>query len=71
MNLLDQSPNNNKRQSKIGGLTIPNRLVVKDQTTNQWAPKKTDDLRDKKTGMLQPYIFSSFSRANYLDKTQE
>ena len=68
MNRLDQSPMNDQRQSKIGGLTVPNRLVVKDQTTNQWAAKKTADLRDEKTGMLKPYIFLSFSRANYLDK---
>lgn len=34
MNRLDQSPNNKQRQSKIGSLTIPKRLVVKDQTTN-------------------------------------
>ncbi|CAI7661159.1 unnamed protein product [Penicillium palitans] len=71
MNRLDQSPNNKQRQSKIGSLTIPKRLVVKDQTTKQWAPKKTDDLRDEKTGMLQPYIFLSFSRANYLDKKED
>ncbi|KAJ5588129.1 hypothetical protein N7537_010807 [Penicillium hordei] len=71
MNLLDQYPKNDQRQSKIGGLTIPTRLVVKDRTTNQWAPRKTDDLRDEKTGMLQPYIFLSFSRANYLGKSKE
>ncbi|CAI7635239.1 unnamed protein product [Penicillium viridicatum] len=69
MNQLDQDPKNTQRQSKIGGLTIPSRLVVKDQTTNQWVSKKTDDLRDEKTGMLQPYIFLSFSRANYRDIT--
>ncbi|KAJ5284598.1 hypothetical protein N7505_002578 [Penicillium chrysogenum] len=68
MNLLDQSPKNLQRQSKIASLTTPRRLVVKDRTTNQWVSKKTEDLRDKKTGMLQPYIFLSFSRANYLDK---
>ncbi|KAJ5516213.1 hypothetical protein N7527_007773 [Penicillium freii] len=71
MNQLDQDPKNTQRQSKIGGLTIPSRLVVKDQTTNQWVPKKTDDLRDEKTGMLQPYIFLSFSRANYRDITDD
>lgn len=71
MNLQDQSPNNRQWQSKIASLTIPRRLVVKDQTTKQWAPEKTEDLRDEKTGMLQPYIFLSFSRANYLGKTTE
>ncbi|OQE15993.1 hypothetical protein PENFLA_c029G08565 [Penicillium flavigenum] len=72
MNLLDQSPNNHQRQSKIASLTIPRRLVVKDRTTNQWVSKKTEDLRDEKTGMPQPYIFLSFSRANYLGiKTKE
>ncbi|KAJ5511522.1 hypothetical protein N7453_003625 [Penicillium expansum] len=65
MNPLDQSPDNYRPQSNVASLTIPSRLVVKDQTTNQWTPKKTKDIRDKKTGMLQPYIFLSFSRANY------
>lgn len=71
VNLLDQSPQNKKPQSKVAKLTIPRRLVVKDKATGQWVPRKTVELRDKKTGMLQPYIFLSFSRANYLDKTNE
>ncbi|KAJ5211325.1 hypothetical protein N7491_011145 [Penicillium cf. griseofulvum] len=71
INVLDQSPNNDRPQSNIASLTIPRRLVVKDQTTNQWTPKKTKDIRDKKTDMLQPYIFLSFSRANYIDKSNE
>ncbi|KAJ5360921.1 hypothetical protein N7517_010112 [Penicillium concentricum] len=71
INVLDQSPNNDRPQSNIDSLTIPRRLVVKDQITNQWAPKETDLIRDKKTGMLQPYIFLSFSRANYFPKSDE
>jgi hypothetical protein len=71
INVLDQSPNNDRQQSNIAGLTIPRRLVVKDQTTKQWTPKKTKDIRDKKTHMLQPYIFLSFSRANYIGKPDE
>jgi hypothetical protein len=69
VNVLDQSPENKQPQSKVAKLTVPRRLVIKDQATGQWVPKKTVELRDKKTGMLQPYIFLSFSRANYLDKT--
>ncbi|CAI7624937.1 unnamed protein product [Penicillium glandicola] len=68
MNLLDQSPRNPHRQSKVASLTIPRRLVVKDPTTGQWVARETEQLRAENTGMLQPYIFLSFSRANYLEK---
>lgn len=66
VNILDQSPNNKKPQSTITKLMIPRRLVVKDKSTGKWVVKMTDELRDKHTGMLQPYVFLSFSRANFL-----
>lgn len=67
VNMLDQSPENTKPQSTITKLMIPRRLVVKDKSTGRWVVKMTDDLRDKHTGMLQPYVFLSFSRANFVD----
>lgn len=71
VNPLDQAPNNSKPQSKVARLTIPRRLVVKDTATGQWVVKKTSDLRDPKTGILLPYIFLSFSRANFLGMSDE
>lgn len=68
VNILDQSPQNKKPQSQLTKLTIPRRLVVRDPETKQWVVKETTELRDEKTGMLQSYIFLSFSRANYLGK---
>ncbi|KAF3389097.1 hypothetical protein F1880_004021 [Penicillium rolfsii] len=68
VNVLDQSPENTKPQSQLTKLTIPRRLVARDPVTKQWVVKETSELRDEKTGMLQPYIFLSFSRANYLGK---
>lgn len=65
VNVLDQSPGNPKRQANITNLTIPRLLVVWDADKGQWEAKETDELRDKTTGMLQPYIFLSFSRSNY------
>jgi hypothetical protein len=69
VNVLDQSPENKKPQSQLTKLTIPRRLVVRDPETQQWVVKETTELRDEKTGMLQSYIFLSFSRANYLNKS--
>lgn len=69
VNVLDQSPANKKPQSQLTRLTIPRRLVVRDPETHQWVVKETTELRDEKTGMLQSYIFLSFSRANYLNKS--
>ncbi|KAJ5168399.1 uncharacterized protein N7482_003993 [Penicillium canariense] len=68
VNVLDQSPENKKPQSQLTNLTIPRRLVVRDPQTKQWVAKETTELRDEKTGMLRPYIFLSFSRANYPGK---
>ena len=69
VNVLDQSPGNKQPQSQLTKLTIPRRLVVRDPETHQWVVKETTELRDEKTGMLQSYIFLSFSRANYLNKS--
>jgi hypothetical protein len=71
VNPLDQAPNNDKPQSPVARLAIPRRLVVKDAATGRWVAKKTNDLRDPKTGLLPPYIFLSFSRANFLGKSDE
>ena len=65
VNVLDQSPSNTKRQANITNLTVPRFLVVWDAKGGQWEAKETSELRDKNTGMLQPYIFFSFSRSNY------
>ncbi|RHZ57684.1 uncharacterized protein CDV56_106674 [Aspergillus thermomutatus] len=71
VNPLDQAPNNDQPQSQVARLAIPRRLVVKDAATGQWVAKKTNDLRDPKTGLLPPYIFLSFSRGNFLGKSDE
>ncbi|KAJ5893837.1 hypothetical protein N7495_005528 [Penicillium taxi] len=68
VNVLDQSPKNKRSQSQLTTLTIPRRLVVRDPQTGEWVVRKTVDLRDQRTGMLRPYIFLSFSRANYIGK---
>lgn len=65
VNTLDQSPINPKPQTSITKLTIPRFLVVWDKKLGRWETKETCHLRDEKTGMLEPYIFLSFSRANY------
>ncbi|KAJ5749298.1 uncharacterized protein N7511_010994 [Penicillium nucicola] len=70
VNVLDQSPANNQPQSRVAKLTIPRTLVVRDRTTGAWIPTSTRELRDKKTGMLPPYIFLSFSRANFVGNNE-
>lgn len=65
VNVLDQSPSNTRHQANITNLTIPRFLVVWNAHKGQWEAKETSELRDKNTGMLQPYIFLSFSRSNY------
>ncbi|KAJ5279764.1 hypothetical protein N7478_005136 [Penicillium angulare] len=65
INALDQSPGNPRPQSNITRLTIPRRLVVWDKEKSEWVARDTTQLRDKTTGILQPYIFLSFSRGNY------
>lgn len=68
MNILDQSPKNPNPQSTITKLTIPRLLVVWNPDKGEkgeWETKETSKLRDGKTGMLPPYVFLSFSRANY------
>ncbi|KAJ5777308.1 hypothetical protein N7520_000554 [Penicillium odoratum] len=65
INILDQSPGNTRPQSSLARLLTPRRLVVWDTDKEEWVAKETTQLRDKNTGMLQPYIFLSFSRGNY------
>lgn len=65
VNVLDQSPANSKPQSNITKLTIPRLLVAWNKAKGLWEARETGQLRDEKTGMLQPYIFLSFSRTNY------
>ncbi|KAJ6036367.1 hypothetical protein N7540_000646 [Penicillium herquei] len=65
INILDQSPENPRPQSNITRLTIPRRLVVRDKDDGKWIAKDTSKLRNPKTGMLQPYVFLSFSRGNF------
>lgn len=65
INMLDQSPDNKRPQASLTRLMIPRRLVVWDKEKKDWVAKDTSELRDKVTGMLQPYVFLSFSRGNY------
>ncbi|KAJ5527541.1 hypothetical protein N7513_011700 [Penicillium frequentans] len=65
INRLDQSPDNDRPQASLTRLMIPRRLVVWDKEKKDWVAKDTSELRDKVTGMLQPYVFLSFSRGNY------
>lgn len=66
MNILDQSPEKPIPQSSnITKLTVPRILVVWNPDKGGWEATETTELRDENTGMLQPYIFLSFSRANY------
>lgn len=71
VNTLDQSPTNPKPQTTISKLTIPRFLVVWDKKERRWEVKETIQLRDENTGMLEPYIFLSFSRANYAASDEE
>ncbi|RDW86097.1 uncharacterized protein DSM5745_02739 [Aspergillus mulundensis] len=64
VNVLDQAPKHKEPQSDTHKLMIPKRLVVKGADGN-WEAQDTKDLRDRNTGMLQPYIFLSFTRASY------
>ncbi|KAL4906974.1 hypothetical protein BDW74DRAFT_130949 [Aspergillus multicolor] len=64
VNVLDQAPGNLEPQSDTHKSMIPKRLVVKGVDGN-WEAKDTKDLRDRNTGMLQPYIFLSFTRSSY------
>ncbi|KAJ6102900.1 hypothetical protein N7486_005327 [Penicillium sp. IBT 16267x] len=65
INILDQSRDNKKPQASLTRLMVPRCLVVWDEEKKDWVAKDTAELRDKETGMLQPYVFLSFSRGNY------
>lgn len=70
VNPLDQDPRTEQTQTALARLTVPRVLRVRDQQSGQWAVKETKELL-KSTGMLPPYVFLSFSRKNYPDKSED
>jgi hypothetical protein len=67
INPLDQSPENKMIQSEAAYLNLPRRLVVKDKDEeNKWETRQTEHIRNRLTGVLQPYIFLSYSRASFV-----
>ena len=70
INPLDEAPKRSAvsttpRISGIAYLNLPRRLVVKDDSTQEWVVREAKDIRDPISGTMPPYIFISYTGESF------